>query len=159
MSSAALEFRVRSPCKGWKPKSYLVRNLNFGCDLKVIAIQVVLHHFASRFWQQIGTLRRSHLATILWKQKLIWENKTSSYYINIEESIQQTHQTYSQEWLRQATKQIQLKENKEAINILKQLHSFFHNLKFKKLLTNKLLVLEHLATSNSILFILSLYDG
>jgi len=61
--------------------------------------------------------------------------------------------------LRQATKQIQLKENKEAINILKQLHSFSHNLKFKKLPTNKLSILEHLATSNSILFILSLYDG
>ena len=40
LSSATLEFRVRSPCKGWKPKFYLSLNLNFGYDLKVIAIQV-----------------------------------------------------------------------------------------------------------------------
>jgi len=64
LSSAALEFRVRSPCKGWKPKSYLVRNLNFGCDLKVIVIQVVLHHlpiqfpwfeFCGQFYQKLGS--------------------------------------------------------------------------------------------------------
>ena len=34
---------MRSLCKGWKPKSYPILNLNFGYDLKVIAIQVVLH--------------------------------------------------------------------------------------------------------------------
>ena len=40
---------MRRPCvRGGNLKSYPILNLNFGYDLKVIAIQVVLHHFGIR---------------------------------------------------------------------------------------------------------------